>query len=236
MECKDCHLGQRVPKLINKYTCGLDHSEDRAVRNGWDGCDIVESVRAREHASKLECPKCQSDFIFIETIVPARRTVTEHVHGNLRGSSLKDSKLEAEGTVERRFWCQGCGHKWEVPDWFPKMWVGKPEDATHMTSEELQTHLKGKILGELRPPRQETREPVQEYEDHMLLSAQALRDSWRCPKLEQRVIDALYEECSHLMPQELEEVEQPVYGPGAVADGDCVLLHEALASKLKRRD
>lgn len=257
MKCQDCHLGQKVKGLIDKYTCGLDHSEDRKVRNGWDGCDVVESVHAREHASRLVCPKCGCHEIVLVTSAPMKRTITERISPLVLESKVVDSTLTATGQVERVFVCkaQACQHSWPVPEWFPRFWVGKPEDAAHMTIEELASHLKDKIIGGLGIPKEYVtgtprREPPPEYADSELLTAQALRDSWRSPELEARVLDAIYEECAHNMPQETGEVEQAVFGPGQIStaeaneladamasghnSGDTAILHWKQAGKLKR--
>lgn len=258
MECEKCHLGNQVKGLINKYTCGLDHSEDKAVRNGWDGCDIVESVLAREHASKLVCPACGCDRIIIQTRVPLDRVVKEHANMHVQQGKVIDSYLTATGPMERTFICQdqGCLHSWPVPEWFPKFWVGKPEDASQMTTEELAAHLKEKIIGGLGIPKrylglpESDPEPPPEYADSELLTAQSMRDSFRNPKLEGRVLDALYEECARHMPHERGEVEQAVFGPGRIStaeaneladamasghnSGSTSILHERVAGKLKR--
>ena len=256
MRCQECHLGQEVKGLIDKYTCGLDHGEEKTVRNGWDGCDIVESVNAREHASRLVCPECGCERIIIQTKVPIDRVVKEHVNMHVQQAKVIDSYMTATGPMERTFICQECHHSWPVPDWFPKFWVGKPEDASQMTTEELAAHLKDKIIGGLGIPKRcvtgepEPKEPPPEYADSELLTAQAMRDSFRNPRLESRVLDALYEECACHMPNERGEVEQAVFDPCRIStaqaneladqmaeghnSGDTSILHERMAGKLKR--
>lgn len=258
MRCQECHLGQEVKGLIDKYTCGLDHSDEKKVRNGWDGCDIVESVRAREHASRLVCPECGCHEIVLVTSAPMKRTITERISPLVLESKVVDSTLTATGQVERVFVCkaQACQHSWPVPEWFPKFWVGKPEDAAHMTIEELAAHLKEKIIGGLGIPRRylgvpdPDPKPVPQYADSELLTAQAMRDTFRNPELEARVLDALYEECARYMPQERGEVEQAVFGPGRIStakaneladamasghnSGSTSILHERMAGKLRR--
>lgn len=254
MKCEDCHLGNAVKGLIDKYTCGLDHSDNRKVRNSWDGCDLVESVRANERVSRLRCLECRCSRILIETVLPTTRTVIERP-STTHMSRLIDSRLEKAGEPERTFICEDCGHRWPVPDWFSITWGAKPEDVGHMTIEELASHLKDKIIGGLSIPRRylepKPKEPLPEYEDDQLLTPQAIRDCWRRnPLLEDRVINAIYEECAHMMPQENGEVEKPFFGPGSIsadqandlaeslANGHCSgstkLLHDALGRKLRK--
>ncbi len=255
MKCEDCHLGDAVKGLIDKYTCGLDHSDDRRVRNAWDGCDIVESVHAHERASRLRCEGCGCYSILIETVLPTTRTVVERpLEPPKQQARLIDSRLEKAGEPTRTFECEDCGHRWPVPDWFPVIWEAKPADVGHMTIEELASHLKDKIIGGLGVPRRylgsQPREPVPEYDDDQLLTGKAFRDCLWSETLEARVINAMYENCAHMMPQENGEAEKPFFGPGSIstdqandlaeslAHGHCSgstrLLHDALGKRLKK--
>jgi len=255
VECKNCHLGNPVKGLIDKYTCGHDYGDDKELRNAWDGCDLVESVHAQERASRLRCLRCHHSCVLIETALPTTRIVVERpLEPPMQQARLIDSRLEKTGEPIRTFECEDCGHRWPVPDWFPVIWGAKPTDVGHMTIEELASHLKDKIIGGMGIPRRylepTPRERVPEYEDDQLLTGKAFLDIWRSKKLEFRVINAIYESCAHMMPQELGEVEQPVFGPGSISSdqandlaeslvnghcsGSTKLLHEALGRKLKR--
>lgn len=257
MRCQDCHLGNRVKGLINKYTCGLDHDNPKRVRDEDDGCDIVESVHAREHASRLVCPECGCHQVMLVTSVIMKRVVTERISPLVLESQVVDSTMDSVGDVERVFRCcaQACLYSWPVPEWFPKFWVGRPEDASQMTTDELASHLKDKILGGLGIPKRyvtrepEPKEPPPQYADSELLTPAAMRDCYRSRELEARVLDAIYEECANNMPRD-GEVEQPVFGPGRIStaeaneladamvsghnSGSTSILHERMARKTRR--
>lgn len=123
-------------------------------------------------------------------------------------SELVDSSLRKTASdVERKFWCERCEHRWLVPEWFPHLWVARPENPADMMFEEFNAYLQNKIFGGLGvPARYITGErepkPIPEFTDEELLTPKAWVYTHRSPELEKRVLRAMYEASEPYMPKE----------------------------------
>jgi len=68
-----------------------------------------------EHASKVSCLKCDSDYVEVVERKTGAAVETLYAVGQPKQGT---SVVTADGSIQRLFQCRNCLHRWPAPDWW----------------------------------------------------------------------------------------------------------------------